>query len=93
MSDQEETGKTKLENHKGSAEGVFYYGYAASYMDDMGEIVLVARDLNELIQRWYSISNYLQLDIDKIKAVAIFRRDDAKPTDSSEPIVKTDADE
>lgn len=85
MENEEQPQKSKLQRHAGSAQGVFYSGYATSLMDDLGEVVIVASSMSELIQRWYSITDAI-LDIEKVQAVAIFSESAVKPNDSGNAV-------
>ncbi|MBL8499576.1 MAG: hypothetical protein JNL77_03165 [Nitrosomonas sp.] len=69
-----------LPKHIASAGGVCYCGYATSLMDRHGEVVLIGKDMNELIQRWYSITDAL-LDIEQVHPVSIFHEMDVKLKD------------
>lgn len=80
MSTEKREDETSLERRIGSAEGVFYSGFATSLMDKLGEVVIIGKDLNELIQRWYSMTD-IKLDIGRVMPVAIFKADAIKLKD------------
>lgn len=80
MENEEQPEKSRLQKRTGTANGVFYSGYAASLMDDLGEVVITASSMNELIQRWYSITDAI-LDIEQVHPVSIFHEMDVKLKD------------
>lgn len=83
MKNKEQPRKSTLQRRSGLAEGVFYSGYAASLSDNFGEVVIIAKDLDELIRRRYSMTD-AELSIREITTVAIFSEQAVKLKDSGD---------
>lgn len=72
--------RTTFQRRIGSAQGVFYSGYATVLKDDIGEVTIMGKDMNELIQRWYSMTDVI-LDIETVEVVALFSESAVKLKD------------
>jgi len=83
MENKEQSDKSTLQRLIGSAEGVYYSGYAACLTDNLGEIVIIGKSLDELVRRWYSMTD-AQLNIRMIETVAIFSEKVVKLKDSGD---------